>query len=95
MTAAAPRLAAVPSEAAPKVHARLDGVTRVYPPRAGHGEVHALGPISFDLRAGEFFSVVGPSGCGKSTLLDVLAGLAVGAAMAAAAAKGGRRDAYT
>ncbi|HPU52553.1 MAG TPA: ABC transporter ATP-binding protein [Burkholderiaceae bacterium] len=58
------------------VHARLSEVTRVYPPRAGHGEVHALGPLSFDLRKGEFFSVVGPSGCGKSTLLDVLAGLA-------------------
>jgi len=58
-------------------HARVAGVTRVYPPRAGHGEVHALGPISFELRRGEFFGVVGPSGCGKSTLLDVLAGLAV------------------
>ena len=78
MIAGAPRLAAVESEtAAHKVHARLEGVTRIYPPRAGHGEVHALGPISFDLKAGEFFSVVGPSGCGKSTLLDVLAGLAV------------------
>lgn len=37
--------------------------------------MHALGPISFDLLAGEFFSVVGPSGCGKTTLLDVVAGL--------------------
>jgi NitT/TauT family transport system ATP-binding protein len=78
---AASRLAAVEAvagmDAPPKIHARLDGVTRVYPPRAGHGEVHALGPITFDLRGGEFFSVVGPSGCGKSTLLDVLAGLAV------------------
>jgi len=57
------------------VHARLEGVTRTYPPRAGHGAVHALGPVSFELRTGEFFGVVGPSGCGKSTLLDVLAGL--------------------
>jgi NitT/TauT family transport system ATP-binding protein len=73
----ATRLASVPVEVAHKVHARLDGVTRIYPPRAGHGEVHALGPLSMELRAGEFFSVVGPSGCGKSTLLDVLAGLAV------------------
>jgi NitT/TauT family transport system ATP-binding protein len=76
MIAGAQRLAAVDT-VPQKIHARLNGVTRVYPPRAGHGEVHALGPISFDLRAGEFFSVVGPSGCGKSTLLDVLAGLAV------------------
>ncbi len=77
MMTGASRLAAVEVEVPHKVHARLKGVTRVYPPRAGHAEVHALGPISFELRAGEFFSVVGPSGCGKSTLLDVLAGLAV------------------
>ena len=80
--AGTPRLAAVDAgtsrvEAPHKIHARLEGVTRVYPSRAGHGEVHALGPLSLDLRAGEFFSVVGPSGCGKSTLLDVLSGLAV------------------
>ena len=77
MKTGATRLATVATPAQPDVHARLEGVTRIYPPRAGHGEVHALGPISLDLRAGEFFSVVGPSGCGKSTLLDVLAGLAV------------------
>jgi NitT/TauT family transport system ATP-binding protein len=58
------------------VHAELIGVTRVYPPRAGHAAVHALGPLDLQLRKGEFFSVVGPSGCGKSTLLDVLSGLA-------------------
>ena len=73
----ATRLATVPAAETYKIHARLDGVTRIYPPRAGHGEVHALGPLSLDLRVGEFLSVVGPSGCGKSTLLDVLAGLAV------------------
>jgi NitT/TauT family transport system ATP-binding protein len=57
------------------VHASLRDVTRIYPPRAGRPELHALGPISLDLRRGEFFAVVGPSGCGKSTLLEVLAGL--------------------
>jgi NitT/TauT family transport system ATP-binding protein len=56
-------------------HARLAGVTRVYPAAAGHSAVHALGPIDLDLRKGEFLAVVGPSGCGKSTLLEVLAGL--------------------
>ena len=71
----ATRLASVPAAQTHDVHARLDGVTRIYPSRAGHGEVHALGPLSLELRAGEFLSVVGPSGCGKSTLLDVLAGL--------------------
>jgi NitT/TauT family transport system ATP-binding protein len=53
-------------------HARLSGVTRIYP---GPSAVHALGPVDLDIARGEFFSVVGPSGCGKSTLLDVLAGL--------------------
>ena len=77
MNAAAPREPLATARAPSGIHARVTDVTRVYPPRAGHGEVHALGPISFDLKDGEFFSVVGPSGCGKSTLLDVLAGLAV------------------
>jgi ABC-type nitrate/sulfonate/bicarbonate transport system ATPase subunit len=56
-------------------HAKLDGVTRVFAGRDGNAPFHALGPVSFDLRQGEFFSVVGPSGCGKSTLLDLVAGL--------------------
>ncbi len=58
-----------------EIHARLCGVTRVYPGAAGTQPVHALGPVDLDLRRGEFFAVVGPSGCGKSTLLEVLAGL--------------------
>jgi NitT/TauT family transport system ATP-binding protein len=66
-----------PASAERQVHARLRDVTRVYPARVGHAAVHALGPLSMELRAGEFFSVVGPSGCGKSTWLDVLAGLAL------------------
>jgi NitT/TauT family transport system ATP-binding protein len=57
------------------VHARLSGVTRVYPAAAGHQPVHALGPIDLELKQGEFFGVVGPSGCGKSTLLELVAGL--------------------
>lgn len=56
-------------------HVVLDQVTRVYPARGNQPPVKALGPVSLELRQGEFFSVVGPSGCGKSTLLDVVAGL--------------------
>ncbi len=59
------------------VHVTLNAVTRVYPAHSGHGEVHALGPIDFSLRRGEFVGVVGPSGCGKSTLLETVAGLAL------------------
>ncbi|MEO6958533.1 MAG: ABC transporter ATP-binding protein [Burkholderiaceae bacterium] len=56
-------------------HMALDGVTRVFSGRNALAPVHALGPVSFQLRQSEFFSVVGPSGCGKSTLLDLVAGL--------------------
>jgi NitT/TauT family transport system ATP-binding protein len=59
----------------PETHARVTGVTRVYPAAGNHPAVQALGPIDLDLRKGEFFAVIGPSGCGKSTFLDVLAGL--------------------
>lgn len=39
------------------------------------GSQTALGDVSFEIRAGEFFSLLGPSGCGKSTLLRILSGL--------------------
>ncbi len=55
-------------------HASLREVTRSFATEKG-SVLHALGPISFDLQAGEFFSVVGPSGCGKSTLLEIISGL--------------------
>ena len=36
----------------------------------------ALSGFNFDVREGEFVSLLGPSGCGKSTALRILAGLA-------------------
>ena len=41
------------------------------------GETPALKEISFDVKSGEFVSIVGPSGCGKSTLLSLISGLLV------------------
>ena len=38
------------------------------------GAVRAVDDVSFDIRRGEFFSLLGPSGCGKTTLLRMLAG---------------------
>ena len=38
------------------------------------GNVRAVDDVSFEIRRGEFFSLLGPSGCGKTTLLRMLAG---------------------
>jgi NitT/TauT family transport system ATP-binding protein len=65
--------AAAADSATPLVAVRE--ATRTFNARDSGQPFHALGPVSFDLREGEFFSVVGPSGCGKSTLLDLIAGL--------------------
>jgi ABC-type polysaccharide/polyol phosphate transport system ATPase subunit len=35
----------------------------------------ALVDVSFEVEAGEFFSIIGPNGSGKSTLLKILAGI--------------------
>jgi NitT/TauT family transport system ATP-binding protein len=48
----------------------FNGVSMVYP-----DGTHALRETSFDVRPGEFVTVVGPSGCGKSTLLKIASGL--------------------
>jgi len=66
------RLVAVrsdPDGPAVGIHAECQAVERSF------GALQAMGPISLQLRRGEFLSVIGPSGCGKSTFLDVLGGL--------------------
>lgn len=40
-----------------------------------YGNVHAVKGISFDIKEGEFYTLLGPSGCGKTTTLRSLAGL--------------------
>ena len=51
----------------------LNKVSKKY--QAKNGEVEALKDISFEVKEGEFVSIIGPSGCGKSTLLSIIAGL--------------------
>ncbi len=43
---------------------------KIYPP-----DILALDGLDFQIRQGEFVSVIGPSGCGKTTLLKILAGI--------------------
>lgn len=56
-----------------KIAISLDKVSKVYTTR--NGNVEAITDISFDVRRGEFYTIIGPSGCGKSTVLSMIAGL--------------------
>src|SRR5438552_695494 len=50
------------------VELAVHGLTKRYSPQV------SVGPISFEVRPGEFFSLLGPSGCGKTTTLRCIAG---------------------
>jgi putative ABC transport system ATP-binding protein len=52
---------------------RVIDVVKSFP--VGGGEITILKGISFDVRSGEFVSIVGPSGNGKSTLLNMITGI--------------------
>jgi NitT/TauT family transport system ATP-binding protein len=55
----------------------FDHVYKAFVARGRRSEpVLALQDVAFDVRPGEFVSLVGPSGCGKSTCLNLVAGLA-------------------
>ncbi len=69
-TAAAQRPAAAPVG---QPVLEVDGVGKRF--ATPDGEVVALDGVSFDVRRGEFVSVIGPSGCGKSTLFGMIGGL--------------------
>ena len=60
------------------------------------GTVDAVRGASFEVKNGEFVSLVGPSGCGKSTILQICAGLVSAtsgtAEVAGGPARPGRRE---
>ncbi len=52
---------------------RVKGLYKLY--HVGEETVRALNGVDFEIKRGEFCSIVGASGSGKSTLLNMLAGL--------------------
>jgi NitT/TauT family transport system ATP-binding protein len=56
-------------------HIDVVGVTKTFAGDRGAEGVVALRDTNFQVKRGEFVSVVGPSGCGKTTLLRMIAGL--------------------
>ena len=50
-------------------------MTQRFPLPREEREFTAVQDVSFDVRGGEFVSIVGPSGCGTSTLLGLVGGL--------------------
>lgn len=51
----------------------IKNVCKTY--QSENGEIEALRDITFDIKEGEYVSIIGPSGCGKSTLLSIISGL--------------------
>ena len=55
--------------------ATTDNILEVRGLRKAYGDREILHGTSFDVRRGEFLSILGPSGCGKTTTLRLLIGL--------------------
>jgi NitT/TauT family transport system ATP-binding protein len=51
---------------------RFDRVSVDFP--TGDGPMRVLEDVTFDIRQGEFVSIIGPSGCGKTTLMNIVGG---------------------
>ena len=48
----------------------MENVKRIY--SVGDNEVQALRGVSFDIKQGEFVTIMGPTGSGKSTCMNMI-----------------------
>ena len=55
-----------------RVRIAFDRVSVDFPTQ--HGPMRVLDDVSFEIRHGEFVSIIGPSGCGKTTLMNIVGG---------------------
>ncbi|MFX0094031.1 MAG: ABC transporter ATP-binding protein [Candidatus Hodarchaeota archaeon] len=53
---------------------RINNLRKVYN-LGGKVDVEALRGVSFDVKRGDFITIMGPSGCGKTTLLNLIGAL--------------------
>ena len=63
---------AAPIAAAAPVRIAFDRVSVDFP--TSDGPMRVLDDVSFDIRNGEFVSIIGPSGCGKTTMMNIVGG---------------------
>ncbi|MGV3494807.1 MAG: ABC transporter ATP-binding protein [Ramlibacter sp.] len=67
-------LSSAPAAQAPEapVRIRFENVSVDFP--TSHGPMRVLDDVSFEIRNGEFVSIIGPSGCGKTTMMNIVGG---------------------
>ncbi len=52
---------------------KIEHITKIFD--SASGQIVALKDINFEIKRGQFVSIIGPSGCGKSTLLNIIGAL--------------------